>query len=55
MAPTGEKGTNGRFYEQLLFWVAVNNIGIKILIKEGYEIGKAMGGGRGEKWLIEIY
>ena len=55
MAPTGKKGTNGLFYEQLLFWVAMNNIGMKILIKEGYEIGKAIGGGKGEKWSIEIY
>ena len=55
MAPKGEKGTNGRFYEQLLFWVAMNNIGMKILIKEGYEIGKKIGGGKSEKWPIEIY
>ena len=28
---------------------------MKILIKEGYEIGKAIGGGKGDKWPIEIY
>ena len=55
MAPKGKKGTNGLFYEQLLFWVAMNNIGMKILIKEGYENGRAIGGGKGEKWSIEIY
>ena len=55
MAPKGKKGANGRFYKKLLFWMAMNNIGMKILIKEGYEISKAIGGGKGEKWPIEIY
>ena len=33
MAPKGKKGTNGCFYERLMFWVAMNNIGMKILIR----------------------
>ena len=38
-----------------MFWVAMHNIGMKILIKEGYVIGQAIGGGKNEKWSIEIY
>ena len=56
MAPKGQKGANARFYEQLLFWVAMNNIGIKILIKEGYKVGKSIGNGNAQdRWPIEIY
>ena len=57
MAKKGQKGSNARFLEQLMVWVALNNPGLRILLREGYILGKAIGGSRPgiEKWPIEIY
>ena len=55
MGKRGLNGKNKRFKEQLLFWVAMQNIGMSIMIKEGYELGRAIGGGDGDqKFPVEI-
>ena len=55
MGKRGKNGKNQRFKEQLLFWVAMQNIGMGILLKEGYQLGHAIGGGdEDNKWPVEI-
>ena len=56
MGKRGLRGSNARFMEQLMFWAAMQNLGLGILREEGYELGRGIAGGTGiDRWPSEIF